>query len=139
MQLYNHTRAQFTGQNVDLTALKVMLVGAGYTFAATETAMTAATAAEVSGNGWTAGGEAIANAAVTTLNTNESQLDGDDISVTANGGDIGPASGLVVYDSISGKPLFYDTFASAQTAGDGTPFNITWDATFGIYTVEAPA
>jgi len=139
MQLYNHTRAQFTGQNVDLTALKVMLVGAGYTFAATETAMTAATAAEVSGNGWTAGGEAIANAAVTTLNTNESQLDGDDISVTANGGDIGPASGLVVYDSISGKPLFYDTFASAQTAGDGTPFNITWDATFGLYTVEAPA
>ena len=139
MELYNHTRAQFAGQNVDLTALKVMLVGAGYTFAATETAMTAATAAEVSGNGWAAGGPTIANVTESVVNTNEGQIDGDDISVTASGGDIGPASGLVVYDSISGKPLFYDTFASAQTAGDGTPFNITWDATFGIYTVEAPA
>ena len=139
MNLYNHTRKLFQNGDVDLAALKVMLVGSGYTFAATETAITNAAAVEVSGNGWPAGGEAIANAAVTAFNTTGSQLDGDDISVTANGGDIGPASGLVVYDSISGKPLFYDTFASAQTAGDGTPFNITWDSTAGIYTVEAPA
>jgi hypothetical protein len=141
MNLYNHTRKLFQNGEVDLAALKVMLVGSGYTFAATETAITNAAAVEVSGNGWPAGGEAIANAAVTTVNTNESQLLGDDISVTASGGDIGPAEGFVIYDdtSVNDNPLFYESFAAAETAGDGTPFNITWDATLGIYTVEAPA
>ena len=138
MQVYNHTRALFTGGDVDLTALKVMLVN-GYTFAATETNMTNATTAQVSGNGWAAGGPTIANAAVTTVSTNASRLDGDDISITATGGDIGPADGLVVYDSsVNDNPLFYFEFASAQTAGDGTPFNVTWAAD-GIYRVFPPA
>ena len=138
MQLYNHTRKLFTNGEVNIASLKVMLVGSGYTFDAAETAMTAASAKEVSGNGWVAGGPTIANAAVTVTATNESMLDGDDISVTASGGDIGPADGMVVYDSTAGTPLFYFQFASAQTAGDGTPFNINWAAT-GIYEVGAPA
>lgn len=138
MQVYNHTRKLFTNGDVAIGSLKAMLVNT-YTFDATQTVMTDIETDEVSGNGWTAGGEALANAAVTTASTSASRLDADDISVTATGGDIGPATGLVVYDSsVNDYPLFYFEFASAQTAGDGTPFNVTWNAN-GIYQVSAPA
>jgi len=126
MALYNHTAKLFANGEVDIAALKVMLVGSGYTFSAAETAMTTATAQEVDGNGWATGGPTIASAAVTTVTTNDARLDGNNISVTASGGDIGPADGMIVYDSTNGYPLKYYQFASAQTAGDGTPFNITW-------------
>ena len=138
MQHFNHTRQLFQSGSVDLTTLKVMLVN-DYTFDATETDMTTATASEVSGNGWAVGGPTIANVEVTTVSPGDSKLDGDDISITASGGDIGPADGLVVYDSSANdNPLFYYAFPSSQTAGDGTPFNVTWDAA-GISTVSAPA
>lgn len=128
ISFYNQTRQLFADGAVDLASLKVMLVN-GYTFAATETAIATAQASEVSGNGWTAGGEAIASAAVTTVNTNEAMLDGANISVTATGGDIGPATGAVIYDSSANdNPLWYIDFEGSETAGDGTPFNITWDA-----------
>jgi hypothetical protein len=133
MQIYNHTAKLFANSQVTLAALKAMLVGASYTFDATETAMTTAQAQEVSGNGWAAGGEAIASAAVTQVTTNDAMLDGDDISKTATGGAIGPASGVVVYDSTGAgystrRPLFYYAFPSAKTADSGTPFVITWHA-----------
>lgn len=137
MNFYNHTRKLFANGDVNIANLKVILVGSGYTFSATETAMTTINAQEVSGNGWTAGGEAVANAALTVTNTNEAKLDGDDISVTATGGDIGPATQLVVYDATNNYPLFQYSFASSQTAGDGTPFNVTWNAS-GIATWAAP-
>jgi hypothetical protein len=136
MQLYNHTRKLFQNGEVNITSLKVMLTN-GYTFDPTETTMTAIEAEEVSGNGWTAGGPTIASATVTVTNTNESKLDGNDISVTATGGDIGPATGMVVYDSVEDKPLFYFLIDPSQTAGDSTPFLINWNAA-GIYTIEAP-
>ena len=134
MDFYNHTRALFAAGDVNEANLKVMLVS-GYTFAATETALTAITSAQVSGNGWTVGGEAIANSAVTAVGA-DAKLDGDDISVTASGGDIGPATALVVVDVTSSAPLFHYSFPSSQTAGDGTPFNVTWDAS-GIATWTA--
>lgn len=137
MQVYNHTRKLFTNGEVAISNLKVMLTS-GYTFSASETNMTTISASQVSGNGWPVGGPVIANAAVTVNDTNGSRLVGDNISVTANGGDIGPADGLVVYDDTNGTPLFHFSFASAQTAGEGTPFNINWSAS-GIYTVSAPA
>jgi len=137
MDFYNHTRKLFAAGEVDEANLKVMLVGAGYTFVATETALTAVTTAEVSGNGWTVGGEAIANSAVTAVGA-DAKLDGDDISVTASGGDIGPATALVVIDATNSTPLFHYVFPSSQTAGDGTPFKVTWNAA-GIATFTSPA
>lgn len=138
MNMYNHTRKLFANGEVNIANLKVMLVGAGYTFAATEVAMTAATAQQVSGNGWAAGGPVIANAAVTTVDTTNAKLDGDDVSVTASGGTIGPAEGLVVYDATNSTPLFYYDFPATQSAGDGTPFNVNW-AAGGIATWTAAA
>lgn len=127
MDFYNHTRQLFTNGNVDITNLFVILTN-GYTFSASETDMTAINSAEVSGNGWTAGGEAISNAVVTITNTNESTLDGDNISVTATGGDIGPADAFVVYDGTNSNPLFHYGFSSSQTSPDGDSFNITWNS-----------
>jgi hypothetical protein len=136
MQFYNRTKKLFANGEVDITNLKVMLTN-GYSFNATQTDLTAATAAQVSGNGWTAGGVTIANAAVTVSTTNDAKLDGDDISVTATGGDIGPADGLVVVDATNNNPLLHYSFGSSQTAGDGTPFNVNWDAN-GILTWRDP-
>ena len=138
MQLYNHTRKLFLNQEVDMTALKVMLLDDTYTFDATEEDMTAATSAEVDGNGWATGGPTLANNAVTVVNTNGAMLDVDDVSVTADGGTIGPADAHVIYDSANGFPLFHFAFAEPQSAGDGTPFNINIAAT-GIYVVSEPA
>jgi hypothetical protein len=135
MDFYNHTRKLFAAGEVNIAGLKVILVGAGYTFSATQTDLTTINAAQVSGNGWPAGGEAIAGAAITAEGAN-AKLDGNDLSVTASGGEIGPASALVVVDSVSNKPLFHYAFPGAQTAGDGTPFNVKWDAA-GIATWTA--
>ena len=135
MDFYNHTRKLFAAGEVNEANLKVMLVGGSYTFAATETALTAITSAEASGNGWTAGGETIANSAITAEGAN-AKLDGDDISVTATGGEIGPATALVVVDATSSNPLFHYAFPSTQSAGDGTPFNVNWNAA-GIATWTA--
>jgi hypothetical protein len=134
MDFYNHTRKLFANSEVTIANMKVVLVGSGYTFDATETALTAITSAQVSGNGWTVGGIVIASAVITVEGAN-AKLDGTDISVTASGGDIGPAFALIVVDATSSKPLFHFAL-SAHTAGDGTPFNVTWNSA-GIATWTA--
>lgn len=127
MQFYNHTKKLFANGEVAITNMKVVLTN-GYTFDATQAALTQVNAAEVSGNGWPAGGALIANATVTVSTTDDATLDGDDISITATGGDIGPADAMVVVDATNNRPLFYYAFGSAQTAGVGTPFNVNWNA-----------
>lgn len=131
--LYNHTVKLLGAGEVDLTALVVSLISSSGTFTASNTAWADVSANEVSGNGWTAGGEAVTSAAVTTITTNDAKLDGDDISVTATGGNIGPASFAVLRDTANDKLLAWIAFDTAQTAGVGTPFLITWNAS-GIIT-----
>ena len=133
--LYNHTTKLFANSEVSLVDLKVMLLddNAAALFDATDTDMTGLTAAEVSGFGWTSGGEPIASAAVTTTTTNDAKLDGDDISVTATGGQIGPAKSLVIFDDNSSKPLGFVDFGQDEAAGDTTDFKIAWNAA-GILT-----
>jgi hypothetical protein len=83
---------------------------------------------EVSGNGWAAGGPTLANVAVTTVTTNDAMLDADDVTVTASGGSIGPASALTVYDGLTGKPIIYMDFGQSQSAGDTTDFKVVWNS-----------
>lgn len=127
MALFNHTKDLLASGDIDLANLKAVLTN-GYVLDATETDLTAITAAEVSGNGWTSGGEPLANAAVAQVNTSDARLDADDVSVTATGGDIGPADGVAIVDATNSNPLIYQDFASAQTAGDGTAFNLNINA-----------
>jgi len=138
ISLYDHTVKKLVNKEVTYTTLKVMLLSASATFTAANTQLTQVTNAgayQVSGNGWTAGGITIANVAVTTVTTNDAKLTGDNISVTASGGTIGPASAAVIYDDTdaSDAPLAYIDFGGAQQAGDTTPFKINWNAS-GIIT-----
>ena len=132
--LYNHTRKLFANDEVNLADLKVMLVNA-HTFDAADTNISAISADEVSGGGWDTGGEPLAGAAVTVVNTNESMLDATDISVAATAANIGPATGAVIYQDTSTFefPLFYIDFEGSVTALDGVDnFEIVWNAS-GIH------
>lgn len=130
--LYNHTAKLFANGEVDLSALKVMLTS-GYSFSAAHTAISSVTGSQVSGNGWTSGGELVGSAAVTTVTTNDAKLDGDDISKTATGGAIGPATAAVLYDATSSKPLAHIDFGATKQADDTTDFKVVWNAS-GILT-----
>ena len=70
-------------------------------------------------------------AAVTTF-------DADDVTWTASGGSITAVSALV-YDTtptVPADPLMCDIdFGATQTAGDGTDFKITWNAS-GIFDIS---
>lgn len=145
ISFYNHTRKLFANDEVGLADLKFMLLGSGASFDATDTDIddvagvdTPPRANEVSGNGWTAGGEDLAGAAVTVVATNGAMLDATDIEVEATGGNIGPASYGVVYDSVTGNVLWFVDFDGEQTAGEGTPFKVVWNAS-GIARWLAPA
>lgn len=130
---YNHAARLINGGTVNLTDLKIMLLSDDATFTAGNTKLTQVTNAgayEVAGNGWTAGGEALANAAVTTVDTSSSMFDADDINVVATGGAIGPTYAAVIYDSVDpdGAPLFFIDFDGAKSSDDGIEFVVRWSA-----------
>jgi hypothetical protein len=133
VSLYNHTAKLFANGDVDLAAIKVMLLDATATFTASHTAISSISGDEVSGNGWDVGGELLASAAVTTTTTNDATFDAADLSVNASGGAIGPAIAACIYDDTGNYPLFYVDFGESKTADSGTPFVFTWNAS-GIVT-----
>ncbi len=118
---FNHTTKIYN--DLTLANLKVML-RSGTTYAGTETAVSGLDGSEVSGNGWTAGGETIANAAITTVDTDDALLDGDNIEKTATGGSIGPADSYVIIDDTNADPtvVAYKEFGSSEEALEGLKF-----------------
>lgn len=128
VQLYNHTAKLFGNKQVDLTNIRVMLLDSDATFNAAHTAVSSIEGDEVFGNGWDEGGELIGSVAVTTVTTNDAMLDGDNVSVNASGGPIGPASFAAIIDATNGYPLAFITFEEPQTATAGNPMAFTWDA-----------
>ena len=134
--LYNHTANKFqSGAWAATDTWKVMLLNASGTFTATHTVVGDVSANEVSGNGWTAGGETLASVTINVATTNDSTLDAADVSVTASGGSIGPAENAVIINTTDTSTLVaHIAFGEAQTAGDTTDFKIIWDST-GIITV----
>lgn len=126
---YNHTQKLKENGEINYANLKFML-RSGSTFTATHTVVSDLAGSEVSGNGWTAGGEALANAAVTIVETDGAMVDADDIAVTASGGDIGPVDSAVIIDDTDVDPqvLWHYAFSPALTAGDGTEFQVNINA-----------
>lgn len=136
VNIYDHTLKLLLNKEVTFTTLKIMLLTAAGTFTRTHTTVDAVAGAvsgghrprEVYGNGWTEGGELIANVAVTQVTLggdsipNDAMLDGDDVIKTAAGGSIGPAYGEVLIDSTSMKPLLHVDYGGAESAGDTTDF-----------------
>jgi hypothetical protein len=135
ISLYNHTAKRFAdGANAVGDTYKVMLCTAA-TFDATDTTLAGITKTEVAtANGYTAGGAALTNVAVTTITTNGAKFDADNASWTASGGPI-TASFAILYNSTDADdpPVAFIDFDGSQSAGDGTDFLIAWNAS-GIFT-----
>ncbi len=133
MLRYNHTAKKLLNKEINTSTLKVMLLTNTAAFNAANTQLTQVTNAgayEVSGNGWTTGGETLDNVGITTVDTNGAMIDADDIDVTATGGDIGPAYKAVIYDDSDADdaPLWFIDFGESKTADEGTPFKIVFNA-----------
>lgn len=135
ISLYNHTAARFAdGSNAVGDTYKVKLLSAA-TFNATHTTLAATGGTEATtGTGYTAGGQALANVAVTTVTTNDAKFDADDLTWTASGGAI-TASYAIIYNDTDANdpPVAFIDFDGSQSAGSGTDFIIVWNAS-GIFT-----
>jgi hypothetical protein len=132
--VFDHIVEEVTLPNptIDLAndSLAVTLHDNGLTVDTTDTIFSDVSGSELAdGNGYTAGGQTIANQSF-TRSGGILTLDGDDIQWDASGGDIGPAYYGVIRDTtVTDEPLVAIVdFDGAQTAGDGTPFKLTWDA-----------
>lgn len=135
ISLYNHTAAKFAdGSFIPGDTYKVMLCTAA-TFDATNTTLAGITKTEVAGaNGYTTGGAALANVAVSTVTTNDAKFDADDVTWTASGGAI-TASYAILYNDTDANdpPVAFIDFGGSESAGDGTDFKLVWNAS-GIFT-----
>lgn len=137
IQLFNHTAKLFAeGANAAADTYKLKLYSAltadltDTTLAEVDATGTEATA----GTGYTAGGQALTNVAITTVTTNDAQFDADDVTWTASGGSIAAAYGVIYNDTdANDPPLAVIDFDGTQTAGDGTDFRVVWNAN-GIFT-----
>lgn len=129
VDLYNHTSKRFAeGSNAVGDTYKVMLCTAA-TFDATNTTLDGITKTEVaSGNGYTTGGQALANVAVTTVTTNDAKFTADTVTWSASGGSITASYAILYNDTDTDAPpvLFID-FEGSESAGDGTDFKIIWN------------
>jgi len=135
ISLYNHTAKLFAeGSNASGDTYKLKLY-ASATFAATDTTLAGITGTEATtGTGYTAGGQALANVAITTVTTNDAKFDADDVTWTASGGSIAAAYGVIYNDTdANDPPIAFIDFDGTQTAGDGTDFKVVWNAN-GIFT-----
>lgn len=135
ISLYNHTSKLFAdGSNAVADTYKVKLYTAA-TFDATHTTLAGVGGTETtSGTGYTSGGQALSNVAVTTVTTNDAKFDADDLTWTASGGSITASYGVIYNDTdANDPPLAFIDFDGSQSAGAGTDFKITWNAS-GIFT-----
>ena len=135
ISLYNHTAKLFADGSLAVgDTYKVKLLSAA-TFDASHTTLAATGGTEATaGTGYTSGGQALANVAVTTVTTNDAKFDADDVTWTASGGSI-TASYAIVYNDTDADdpPIAFIDFDGSQSAGDGTDFKIVWNAS-GIFT-----
>lgn len=88
------------------------------------------------GNGYTAGGTAVAN--VTSSQTSGVyKLVGDDVVFTASGGTIGPFQYAVLYNdtAASDNLIAWWNYGSAVTLADGETFTVNFSGATGILTI----
>lgn len=131
--LYNHTVSRFiNGLNASTDTYKINL----YSDFAFDAADTTKAAAETGGtqlstaNGYTQNDKTLGSVTLALVTTNDGAFDAADVSWTASGGAIGPASYAMIYNDTDADapPLVYIDLEGAKTADAGTPFNITFNA-----------
>lgn len=99
------------------------------TFSAADTTLAGITKTEVAnGNGYTTGGQALTNVAVTTVTTNDAKFTADTVTWSATGGSIAASYGILYNDSdVDDPPLLFIDFGQSESAGDGTDFKVIWN------------
>lgn len=128
------------GIDMDGDTFKVELYNSTHTFTAANTARANVSAnALATANGYTNPGQDLASVTWASV-TGTQTFDAADTTWTASGGSIGPASDAVIYSDTSTSPsvdllVCSIDFDGDQTAGDGTDFKITYNAS-GIFTVS---
>lgn len=135
ISLYNHTARRFAdGSNAVGDTYKLALYSTA-TFNAADTTLAGVTGTQLStANGYTSGGQTLANVAVTTVTTNDARFDADDVVWTASGGPITASYAILYNDTdVNDPPLAFINFDGSQTAGDTTDFKVVWNAN-GIFT-----
>jgi hypothetical protein len=134
ISLYNHTAKLFADGSLAVgDTYKVKLLSAA-TFDASHTTLAATGGTEATaGTGYTSGGQALANVAVTTVTTNDAKFDADDVTWTASGGSISASYAIIYNDTdADDPPIAFIDFDGSQSAGDGTDFKIVWSAS-GVF------
>jgi hypothetical protein len=136
VSLYNHTARLFaSGANSSTDSYRVMLCTAA-TFNAADTTLAGIVKTEVAtGNGYTAAGALLASVAVTTVTTNDAKFDANDVSWTVPAAGTLTASYGILYNDTdtNDPPVAFIDFDGAQTAVDGSIFQIIWNVS-GIFT-----
>lgn len=152
VQQYDHTCFLHLNKALDFTKYTVMLLGAGATFTSTHTTVDAVAGAasphranELYGNAWPEGGVAITGLAATQValggdgKNNDAMLTGANVVVTASGGPLPPtpASGELIFESATMKPLWFVNYGQLEQAGDTTDYKSRWNAAGGIFNIQA--
>jgi len=136
---YNHIQLIQGQKLVSLTAdtFKLALMDNVHAFTATNTAWANVSANEIaSANGYTTPGQNLATL-TWTESAGTATWDAANVTWTATGGAITAYHGVLYDDTVISPAdalMFSIDFQGVQTAGDGTPFNVNWNAS-GIYTV----
>ena len=125
--------------DLDADVIKVELYNSTHAFTAANTQRSDVSAnALATANGYTNPGQNLASITWTHSGATTT-FDAADNTWTASGGVIGPADDCVMYDDTTTAPvdglMFSIDFGGSETAGDGTDFKITFNAS-GIFTVS---
>ena len=129
---YNRLKANWMNKEIDMEAdtIKVMLLDNSHSFTATDNVKGDVDTNEISGTGYTAGGEALANKSVTQAAT--TKFDADD--VTWSSASFTAYHAVLWDDTIATDDLLISLdFGGAQTV-TGADFTIKWH-TDGIITI----
>lgn len=134
---YNQFPEYFGDNTIDLDndTFKLELYNSSHTYTATNTVRADISANALStANGYTNPGQNLAS--VTWVNSSGTiTFDAADVTWTASGGSIAADDGVIYSDTAASDQLCYSVdFSGTQTAGSGTNFVVTWNAS-GIFTV----
>lgn len=124
--------------NIDLDShtFKVILVN-NYIYDATDENKADIGSVELAtGNGYTAGGNVLGSPSFAFV-TDRTKWDGNDVTFTASGGNIGPVTGAIIYDdtATNDKLVCYIDFGQAETVINGSDFLVTFNIN-GIFTIQ---
>ena len=130
--IYNRYKANLMNKEVDMEAdtIKVALLNNSHTFTATNNTWSDVSANEVSGTGYSAGGEALANKAVTQAAT--TKFDADD--TTWSTGTFSAYHAVIYDDTMTNDDLIASIDFGGEQQVTAADFTIAWNAS-GIITL----